>query len=127
MNYAELHLHTPYSFLDGGSHIEALVHRAAELGMPALAMTDHDNAAAAVKFVNTCQAYSIKPILGAELTMGDGSHLTLLARDQLGYACVCRLISMGYSNGGRLTPRLAWNQLSIASAFQAADGAKSLR
>ena len=113
MNYAELHLHTPYSFLDGGSHIEALVRRAAELGMPALAMTDHDNTAGAVKFVNLCRDYGIKPILGAELTMEDGSHLTLLARDQRGYACVCRLISMGYSNGGRLTPCLPWSRLTI--------------
>src|SRR5207253_5288515 len=103
----------PYSFLDGGSHIEALVRRAAELGMPALAMTDHDNTAAAVKFVDLCQAYRIKPILGAEITMEDGSHVTLLARDRHGYACVCRLISQGYTYGGRLTPRLPWSQLSI--------------
>ncbi len=108
MTYAELHLHTPYSFLDGGSGISALVRRAADLGIPALAMTDHNNTAAAVKFHGLCKGYGIRPILGAELTMEDGTHLTLLAKDRPGYACVCRLISQGYAYGGRLTPRVPW-------------------
>src|SRR5260221_8614711 len=108
--YLELHLHTPYSFLDGGSHMEALVRRAAELGMPSLAMTDHDNVAGAVKFVTLCHAYGIKPVLGAELTMEDGSHLTLLAQNRQGYAHLCTLISKGYAHGGRLTPGLPWDK-----------------
>src|SRR3989442_4633951 len=91
--YAELHLHTSYSFRDGGSDLDVLVERAADLGMPALAMTDHDCAAAAVKFVTACHAYSIRPILGAEITMEDRSHLTLLAKDPEGYGTLCNLIS----------------------------------
>src|SRR5438132_1434351 len=111
--YAELHLHTPYSYLDGGSGLEALIRRAASFGMPALAMTDHDNTAAAVKFVITCHAYQILPILGAELTMDDNTHLTLLARNREGYGNLCCLITAGYAHGGRLTPRLPWRALGI--------------
>jgi len=106
-------MHSPYSFLDGGSDIETLVRRAASFGMPALALTDHNTAAAAVKFSAICHAYSIKPILGAELTMEDHSHLTLLARNREGYANLCRLITAAHSHGGRLTPRLPWRALGI--------------
>ncbi len=62
--FTHLHLHTPYSFLDGASEIEALVRQAASFGMPALAMTDHNSVAAAVKFTNACEAYGLIPILG---------------------------------------------------------------
>ena len=72
MGVVHLHIHTPYSFLDGGSSIETLVRRAASLGMTSLAMTDRDSVAAAVKFVALAHAYGIHPILGAELTMEDG-------------------------------------------------------
>src|ERR1051326_3669347 len=109
--YLELHLHTPYSFLDGGSHIEDLVRRAWELGMPTLAMTDHDSVAAAIKFAYACYNQGIKAILGAELTMEDGSHLTLLAQNRQGYAHLCTLISQGYAYGERLTPGLPWDVL----------------
>ena len=109
--FVHLHVHSPYSFLDGASDIESLVRRAASFGMPALALTDHDSVAASVKFVTACQAYTIKPILGAEVTMEDHSHLTLLAQNRDGYANLCRLLTLSYANGGRLTPRLLWNDL----------------
>src|SRR4029077_13155933 len=112
-NYLELHLHTPYSFRDGGSEIESLVARADKLGMTALAMTDHDNTSASVKFASACEVRGIKPILGAEITMEDGSHLTLLARNRQGYAQLCTLISRAYAYGGRLTPLLPWAELGI--------------
>ncbi|MCW3099657.1 MAG: polymerase alpha subunit [Chthonomonadaceae bacterium] len=110
--FVHLHVHSPYSFLDGASDIETLVRRAASFGMPALALTDHDSVAAAVKFVTCCQQYSILPILGAEVTMEDGSHLTLLSENRIGYANLCRLLTQSYAHGGRLTPRLPWNALS---------------
>jgi error-prone DNA polymerase len=108
-----LHVHSPYSFLDGGSDLETLVQRAATLGMPALALTDHDNVCAAVKFVTLCAAYSVVPILGAELTMEDGTHLTLLAQSRQGYANLCGLITVGYTHGGRLTPKLPWPAIGV--------------
>ena len=61
--FVHLHTHSQYSFLDGASRVEALVRRAAELGMPALALTDHNSVAGAVKFVQACQQYHIHPIL----------------------------------------------------------------
>ncbi len=106
-----LHLHSPYSFLDGASPLEDLVRAAAHYGMPALALTDHDNTAAAVKFTALCDGYGVRPILGSEVTLEDGSHLTLLAQGRAGYATLCSLLSMSYAVGGRLTPRLPWNAL----------------
>lgn len=125
--FVHLHVHTPYSFLDGASDIEALVRRAAELGMPALAMTDHDGVAAAVKFSAQCAAYGIRPILGAEITLEDGSHLTLLAKSRHGYARLCTLISSSYTIGGRLTPRLPWNLLEDLATSPLPEGAPSPR
>lgn len=106
--YAELHNHTPYSFLDGASTIEDLVRRAAELGMPALAMTDHNSVTAAIKFATCCREYNVRPIFGCELTMDDGSHITLLARSRRGYGNICRLASLAFARGGRLSPALPW-------------------
>ncbi len=111
--YVELHCHTPYSFLDGGSEIEELVRRAAELGMTALAVTDHNSLTAAVKFNLCCKAYSIRPIFGTEITLDDGTHLTLLAKSRLGYANICRLISCAYAHGGRLSPFAPWDAVPL--------------
>lgn len=113
--FAHLHCHTEYSFLDGGSTVEELVRRAAQLGMPALAMTDHNNVAAAVKFTSACRQYHVKPILGAEVTMADDTHLTFLARSSVGYANLCRLISRAYVHGDRLDPHLPWHDLQYFS------------
>ncbi|MDE2126257.1 MAG: DNA polymerase III subunit alpha [Armatimonadetes bacterium] len=108
-----LHNHTPWSFLDGASDIDALVRRAAGFGMPALAMTDHNSVSAAVKFTQTCISWGIRPILGAEITMEDESHLTLLAQNRIGYGNLCRLLSAAYQFGGRLTPALPWQALGL--------------
>jgi error-prone DNA polymerase len=91
--YAELHAHSCFSLLDGASTPEALLDRAAELGLPALALTDHDGLYGAVRFWTAARARGIHPILGAELTLSDASHLVLLAEDRTGYAHLCRLIS----------------------------------
>src|SRR5579872_6024813 len=111
--FVHLHVHSPYSFLDGGSDLETLVKRAASLGMPALALTDHNNVCGAVKFVALCREYTVAPILGAELTMEDDSHLTLLAQSRQGYGNICQLITAGYAYGGRLTPKLPWSALGV--------------
>src|SRR6266508_4043336 len=92
-DYVELHAHSAYSFLDGASMPAALVERAAELGMDALALTDHNGVYGAVPFVAAARAHGIQPILGAELTLADGHHLTLLVADQDGWRNLCMLIS----------------------------------
>ena len=94
--YVELHAHSYFSLLDGVSTPEALVCRAAELGLPALALTDHDNLIGVVEFVDACNAQHIRPILGAEITLAGGHHLTLLASDDQGYRNLCRLVSLAH-------------------------------
>jgi len=113
MCYSELHCHTPYSFLDGASDIEALARRAAELGMPALAMTDHNSLTAAIKFSECCRQYGVLPVFGAEITMEDETHLTFLASSRKGYANVCALASLAYVHGERLSPSLPWEYVPL--------------
>ncbi len=91
--YIELHCHTNFSFLDGASHPEAMVARAGELGMPAIAVTDHDGLYGAMRFHREARELVIKPIIGAEMTLDGGCHLTLLAKNDAGYSNLCRLVS----------------------------------
>ena len=72
--YVELHCHSAYSFLDGASHPEELVARAAELGYPSLALTDHDGVYGSLEFAHAAKHAGIRPITGAEVTIsGVGS------------------------------------------------------
>ena len=104
--YCELHCHSHYSLLDGASSPEALVDRAAELGMPALALTDHDGLYGAVAFWRAARARGIRAVIGAEITLVHGSHLALLAESQAGYANLSRLISVGQLAGTKGASRL---------------------
>ncbi|NLF78550.1 MAG: error-prone DNA polymerase [Chloroflexi bacterium] len=92
-DYVELHCHSNFSLLDGASHPEELVAQAAALEMPALALTDHDAVYGATRFVEAAQAAGVRPILGAEMTLEDGAHLTLLVEDETGWHNLCALIS----------------------------------
>lgn len=96
--YAELHCHSYFSLLDGASTPQALAARAAELGMPSLALTDHNAVYGAVSFAEAAKQHGINPIFGAELTLEKGAHLTLLAADQTGWHNLCRLISIARGN-----------------------------
>ena len=109
--YVELHLHSCYSFLDGASTPQELVDRAVALGYPALALTDHDGLYGSMEFAQACRDAGIQPITGAEITLNDGSHLTLLAETSQGYANLCRLITSSYREGDRLEPRLPAGRL----------------
>ncbi|MFU8796161.1 MAG: DNA polymerase III subunit alpha, partial [Dehalococcoidia bacterium] len=91
--YVELHCHSNFSLLDGASHPEDLVSKAADLDMPALALTDHDGLYGAIRFYKACLRAGIKPIIGAEMTLQNGSHITLLAKNDEGYSDLCRLIT----------------------------------
>src|SRR6187397_2277461 len=95
--YIELHCHSAYSFLDGASHPEELVTRAAELGYPALALTDHDGVYGSLEFAHAAKAFGVRPITGAEVTLDDGSHLTLLVETAGGYANLCRLLTAAHA------------------------------
>ncbi|MBM3497540.1 MAG: DNA polymerase III subunit alpha [Armatimonadetes bacterium] len=111
MGFAHLHVHTPFSFLDGAAGIKALARAAAEHGMPALAMTDHNNVSAAVQFHQACAAEGLKPILGAEVTLVGGRHLTLLAENPCGYANLCRLVSHAHLSQPRRRPAASLDAL----------------
>ena len=106
ITYAELHCHSSYSFQEGASSIEDLLVRAKELDYAALALTDHDNLCGAMQFAQVARSLDSHAIIGAELTLDGGSHLTLLAETQAGYANLCRLISYAHFDGNRRKPRL---------------------
>jgi error-prone DNA polymerase len=105
MSYVELHAHSAYSFLDGASLPEELAVRAAELGYPALALTDHDGVYGSLEFAHAAKAVGVRPITGAEATLTDGSHVTLLVETPRGYANLCRLLTAAHAHE-RLNPRL---------------------
>jgi error-prone DNA polymerase len=95
--YVELHAHSAYSFLDGASLPEELAVRAAELGYEALALTDHDGVYGSLEFAHAAKAFGVRPITGAEVTLADGSHVTLLVESQRGYANLCRLLTAAHA------------------------------
>ena len=96
MGYAELHCHSSYSFREGASSIGELLERARELEYPALALTDHNNLCGAMEFAQAAKTANIQPITGVEVTLKDGSHLTLLAETRQGYSNLCNLITYSY-------------------------------
>ncbi|MFQ5861036.1 MAG: DNA polymerase III subunit alpha, partial [Dehalococcoidia bacterium] len=106
MGYAELHCHSNFSFQEGASFIHELLPRAVELGYLALALTDHDNLCGALEFARAARSLGIQPIIGAEVTLKGGSHITLLAETRDGYSNLCRLLSLARVTGDRREPEL---------------------
>src|SRR5256885_3140732 len=96
--YVELHAHSSYSFLDGASLPEELAVQAAELGYPALALTDHDGVYGSLEFAHAAKHFGVRPITGAELTLADPSHVTLLVETPQGYANLCRLLTAAHAH-----------------------------
>lgn len=112
MTFVHLHSHSPFSFLDGGSSIEALVSKTAQLEMPALAVTDHNNLCTAVRFSQAASIAGIKPIQGCEITLENGAHLTLLARNARGYSSICSLLTQAHLSQPRGEPQIAYDNLA---------------
>src|SRR5919204_6493006 len=96
MGYVELHAHSAYSFLDGASRPEELVARAAELGYPALALTDHDGVYGSLEFAHAGKFFGVRAITGAEVTLRGGAHVTLLVETPRGYANLCRILTAAH-------------------------------
>ena len=115
--WVELHAHSYFSLLDASSAPEALIARAQALRMPALALTDHDTLAGAIRFWGAAQKAGVKPLIGAELTLSGGRHLTVLAESQTGYANVCALITRSRCDQARQAD--VWPPISVfqISAF----------
>ena len=93
MGFIHLHVHSQYSFLDGASSLDSLLEKAEALEMPALALTDHNRLTGAIRFYKKAKALGIKPIIGAEVDMENGYHLTLLCKNKRGYSNLCRLLT----------------------------------
>src|SRR5438045_1640184 len=119
-SFVHLHCHSHYSLLDGASRIPELVARAKELGMNALALTDHGNLYGAIEFYRACRDAGLNPIIGYEAYIapnkrtdrearrrGDaGFHLTLLARDRTGFQNLVKMASIAFLEGYHYVPRI---------------------
>ena len=120
--FVHLHLHTDYSMLDGACGVDKLVQRVKELGMPAVAMTDHGNIFGAVEFVNAANKVGVKPIVGCELYVckkddhniertppeGDTyNHLLVLAENEEGYRNLIKITSEASLHGFYYKPRVS--------------------
>src|SRR5215211_3938922 len=101
MSYVELHAHSAFSFLDGASHPVELAAEAVRQGHGVMTLTDHDGLHGAMEFAQAARAYGLRPITGAELTLDDGSHLTLLCESKRGYTNLCRLITKAHEGTRR--------------------------
>ncbi|HOO12131.1 MAG TPA: DNA polymerase III subunit alpha, partial [Bacillota bacterium] len=119
MGFVHLHVHTEYSLLDGAGRVGDLLDRAKELGMKALAITDHGCMFGVVNFYKEAIKRGIKPIIGCEVyvarrTMADRDprldsdqyHLVLLAKDNTGYKNLMKIVSAGYLEGFYYKPRV---------------------
>jgi DNA polymerase-3 subunit alpha len=125
-DFVHLHNHSDYSLLDGASSIRGMVERAAELRMPALALTDHGSLFGAIEFYQEARRAGVKPILGMEAYVTRGSrrdrtrdtahHLVLLARDEDGFHNLMRLSSLAFLEGFYYRPRVDHEILSRYSA-----------
>ncbi len=102
--YVELHCHSAYSFLDGVSLPEELAAAALELGHHTLALTDHDAVHGSMEFAHAARAVGLRPIHGAEVSLGDGRHLTLLVASEHGWRNHCRLLTIAHAET-RVRPR----------------------
>jgi len=130
-SFVHLHLHTQYSLLDGAIRLTDLIETASELGVPAIAQTDHGNMFGAIDFYTRCKKAGIKPILGSEVYFTPGSrhdrnaakrnktlgsqdeeessrqihHLVLLCKNETGFKNLCKILSKAYLEGFYYKPR----------------------
>nr|MDQ4030441.1 DNA polymerase III subunit alpha [Actinomycetota bacterium] len=117
--FVHLHVHSEYSILDGACRVPALAARAAELEMPAVALTDHGSLGGAIELVRETRKHGVKPLLGCEVYVTDDrraqqkgyAHLTLLAETNEGYGNLIKLSSLGYLEGYYYKPRVDWELL----------------
>ena len=118
-DFVHLHVHSEFSLLDGANRIKDLPVRAKELGMKAMAITDHGVMFGAIDFYKACLANGIKPIIGCEVYVaprsrldkdpnidGKYNHLILLAKDNEGYKNLAKLVSIGFTEGFYYKPRI---------------------
>lgn len=114
--YAELHCRSNYSFLEGASHPDELVNRAAELGLAALALTDRNSLAGVVRAHVAAREAGLKLLIGAEITPVDAPPVILLAADRAAYGRLSTLITVGRRNAAKGDCRLSLDDVARHSA-----------
>lgn len=116
-NFVHLHVHTEYSLLDGACRISDLMEQVKAFGMPAVAMTDHGNLYGAIEFYQAAKKAKVKPIIGCEVYMAPGSrldqktreknyHFILLAKNEIGYKNLVKLLTSAHLEGMYYKPRI---------------------
>src|SRR5256885_4880677 len=111
MPYVELHACSAFSFLRGGSFPEQLAETAADLNMPAMALLDRNGVYGAQRFSVAAREHNVRPIVGAELTMEDGSVLPVLVKDAGGYKNLCELLTQAHLRSAKGECAVKWSEL----------------
>ena len=106
MDYIELHCHSNFSFQEGASFPHELLEQAKILGYKGLGLTDHNNLTAALDFSKMAKSMGIHPIIGSEITLEGGYHITVLAENKRGYSNLSNLISESYRFSEHNNPEL---------------------
>ncbi|HVC83900.1 MAG TPA: DNA polymerase III subunit alpha [Solirubrobacteraceae bacterium] len=122
MTYTELHCHSAYSFLDGASLPEELAATALELGYRTLALTDHNGVHGSMEFAHAARGLGLRPIHGAELSLADGRHLTLLVASERGWRNLCRLLTLAHAHTRERPRDPIPPAISLATVCAHADG-----
>src|SRR5437588_369148 len=112
MSYVELHACSAFSFLRGGSFPEQLAEVAAELEMPALALCDRNGGYGAQRFSVAARKHNVRPIIGCELSMEDGSILPVLVENRAGYKNLCELLTQAHLRSEKGQCAVRWDELS---------------
>jgi len=108
--YIELHARSAFSFLRGSSTPDELASTAAALGLEAMALCDRDGVYGAPRFFNAAREHGIRPIIGAEVTMEDGSVVPVLVESRAGYQNLCRLLTRAHLCAPKGQSKVAWSQ-----------------
>lgn len=124
-SFVHLHAHSQYSILDASASLSGLVQKCASYQMSSLAITDHGNLFGTIDFYKLCKDQKIKPLIGCEIYLAPTSrfekkkiggkvvqHLTLIAKNKTGYQNLCKLTSIGYTEGFYYYPRIDFETLS---------------
>ena len=117
-SYVELHAASAFSFLEGASLPEDLARRAAELGLPAVALVDTNGVYGAPRFYKAARELHVRPIMGAEVTLAlpDRPRVVLLIASRKGYQNLCRLLTAGALGKAKGNGCVTWEQIA-AHAF----------
>src|ERR1700757_3350227 len=111
MSYLELHACSAFSFLRGGSFPEQLAEVAAELEMPAMALLDRNGVYGAQRFSVAAREHNVRPIIGCELSMEDGSVLPVLVENRSGYKNLCELLTQAHLRSEKGKCAVQWEEL----------------